>query len=278
MTDHLQLDEGTLAYDVTGEGPLVVLAHGMGDSRHSYRFLVPALVDAGYRVAALDLRGCGESTLGWSDHSRTAAAGDVLALIRHLGGPAVIVGQSFSGGVGTIAAAQAPDLVRGLVQIAPFTRRQSVDLKGLLTVKRHRQGMVRLGVAAMLENVSYWAKYLDVAFPTKPGDWSAELTRIEQKMSEPGRMKVLKAMGASSPTDAGDHLGRVLCPVVVIQGALDPDWADPRVEGEKIVADLPAGLGELHVIDGAGHYPHTQTPQAVLDVALPFLGRVFVDA
>ena len=65
MTEYLTLDEGTIAYDLSGAGPLVVLAHGMGDSRHSYRFVVPALVAAGYRVANVDLRGCGESSTGW---------------------------------------------------------------------------------------------------------------------------------------------------------------------------------------------------------------------
>src|SRR4051812_24521967 len=102
MTEYLTLNEGTIAYDLSGEGPLVVLAHGMGDSRHSYRFVVPALVAAGYRVVNVDLRGCGESSTGWAGYSRTDIAGDLVALVRHLGGPAVIVGQSISGGAATI--------------------------------------------------------------------------------------------------------------------------------------------------------------------------------
>ena len=65
MTEFLTVDGGTIAYTVTGKGPLVVLAHGMGDSRHSYRFLAPALAAAGYRVANLDVRGCGDSSHGW---------------------------------------------------------------------------------------------------------------------------------------------------------------------------------------------------------------------
>ena len=105
MTDHLSIDDHTLAYDVSGEGPLVVLAHGIGDSRHSYRFVAPALVAAGYRVAAVDIRGCGESSTGWDAYSRTAIAGDLVALIAHLGGPAVIVGHSISGGAATSAGA-----------------------------------------------------------------------------------------------------------------------------------------------------------------------------
>ena len=47
MPEHLSIAGNTLAYDVAGPGPLVVLAHGIGDSRHSYRFLAPALAAAG---------------------------------------------------------------------------------------------------------------------------------------------------------------------------------------------------------------------------------------
>ena len=56
MTEHLSIGADTIAYDLTGDGPLVVLAHGMGDSRHSYRFIAPALTTAGYRVANVDIR------------------------------------------------------------------------------------------------------------------------------------------------------------------------------------------------------------------------------
>ena len=108
MTEFLDIKGGRVAYDVTGEGPLIVLSHGIGDRRQAFRFLVPELVRAGFRVAAADMRGHGESSLGdWKSISRTDVAGDLVALIRHLGGPAVIVGHSLSGGAATIAAATA---------------------------------------------------------------------------------------------------------------------------------------------------------------------------
>jgi pimeloyl-ACP methyl ester carboxylesterase len=111
MTEFLNIDGGQIAYEVTGDGPLVVLSPGIGDRRQAYRFLVPKLAQAGYRVASADLRGHGESSMGWASVTgkdaitRTDVANDLLALVRRLGGPAVIVGHSISGGAATIAAA-----------------------------------------------------------------------------------------------------------------------------------------------------------------------------
>jgi pimeloyl-ACP methyl ester carboxylesterase len=270
MTEHLTIGKNTLAYDLIGEGPLVVLAHGLGDSRHSYRFVAPALAAAGYRVANVDIRGCGDSSLGWDGYTRTDIAGDLVALVRELGNPAVIIGHSVSGGAATIAAATAPHLIVGLVELAPFTMKQVNDLGGLVREKRYRAGATSMGRVAMLGSLSAWKQYLDLAYPVKPADWDHELARIDAKMSEPGRMKVLQAM-CKSAADAGAQLPNVKCPVLVIEGNADPDWANPQAEGERIIAALPQGLGNLVMIDGGGHYMHAQAPEQVVAQALPFL-------
>lgn len=275
MTEYLTVDGGTLAYEVTGaSGPLVVLAHGMGDSREAYRFVAPALVASGYRVATVDLRGCGESSVEWPSYSRTDIAGDLLALVEHLGSPAVLVGHSIAGGAATIAAAKAPALVTAVVELAPFTRKQQLAL-GDLRVPGFRRGMLRLLGTAVLGSVGQWRRYLELAYPgPKPADWDARLGQIEAMLREPGRMKAMQAMGRSAPVDAGAELGNVACPVLVVQGALDPDWASPQAEGEAIVAALPAGLGRLEMVPGAGHYPHVQFPSQVVTQMLSFLGSV----
>ncbi|MER7690864.1 alpha/beta hydrolase [Streptomyces sp. NPDC097610] len=272
MTEYLAVDGGTIAYEVTGSGPLIVLAHGMGDSRAAYRAVIPPLLAAGYRVAAVDLRGCGESSVGWSAWSRTAIADDLLAVVRHLGGPAVLVGHSISGGAATIAAAQEPSVITAVVELAPFTRKQSIRL-GDLRVKRFRQGMLRLLGAGAFGSVPLWRSYLDVAYPdVKPADWAERLRHIDSLLHEPGRMKAMQGMGRSAPTDAGAQLGNVRCPVLVVMGTLDPDWADPHAEGSAIIEALPSGLGRLEMIEGAGHYPHNQFPEQVVSLMLAFLG------
>ncbi|HEY5845925.1 MAG TPA: alpha/beta fold hydrolase, partial [Microlunatus sp.] len=196
MTEFLTIDGGTLAYELTGTtGSLMVLAHGMGDSRQAYRFLIPALVEAGYRVAAVDLRGCGESSAEWTSYTRTDIASDLVALVRHLGGPAVLVGHSIAGGAVTIAAATAPELVTAVVELAPFTRKQTMGL-GDLRVASFRRGMRHLLMTTLLGSTGQWAKYLDVAYPgNKPADWDTRMSQITTMLSEPGRMKALQAMG-----------------------------------------------------------------------------------
>ena len=273
MTEHLPIGDQTIAYDVSGTGPLVVLAHGMGDSRHSYRFIVPELVAAGYRVANVDIRGCGESSTGWKSYERTDIAGDLIAVVRHLGGPAVVVGQSISGGAATIAAATAPDDIAGIVELAPFTRKQSFDLFGILRTSHVRRGTIELTKVMMSGSLKGWLGYLDIAIPTKPADWSDDRARLETMLSQPDRMAVLRTMLKTSPADAGAKLADVHCPALIIEGSADPDWVDPGAEGSKIIGDVPNGLAELAVINGAGHYLHREVPAEVLALVLPFLHR-----
>ena len=172
MTEFVDVPGGRIAYEVAGSGPLVVLAHGIGVGRQDYRFLAPLLAQAGYRVASADLRGHGESSMGWASITRTDVAGDLLALIGQLGGPAVIVGHSLSGGAATIAAATRPDLVAAIVEINPFTRTVHYSLGGLLRVRRYRRGGFLLGGTRVFRSLGPWLRYLDLACPARPADYA----------------------------------------------------------------------------------------------------------
>src|ERR1700733_8306586 len=107
-TRFLDRPEGRIAYDVGGDGPLVVLVPGMGDLRSTYRFVAPALRRAGYRVACTDLRGHGDSDTTFASYGDIETAGDLIALIEELHGPAVVVGNSMGAGAATLAAALQP--------------------------------------------------------------------------------------------------------------------------------------------------------------------------
>jgi pimeloyl-ACP methyl ester carboxylesterase len=271
MTTFLDVPGGRIAYDVAGSGPLVVLSDGIGDRRQVYRFLAPKLVQAGYPVASPDLRGHGESSLGWASITRTDVAGDLLALIGHLGGPAVIVGHSISGGAATIAAATRPEQVSGIVEINPFTQTQKLNLGAFLRIGRYRRGISLLTGTQVLRSLSLWMRYLNVAYPAKPADYADYTSALAAKLREPGRMAEFMKTFKSTPADAEAQLPNIKCPALVIMGALDPDFADPQVEGEAIVAAMPARLGTVAMIDGAGHYPHAQRPDQMATLVIGFL-------
>src|SRR4051812_12631685 len=95
-TQWIERPGGRVAYDVAGEGPLVIAVPGMGALREEYRHLPPQLVAAGYRVATTDLRGHGDTDAGFDVYGDIPTAEDVLALADVLSpdAPVVLVGNS----------------------------------------------------------------------------------------------------------------------------------------------------------------------------------------
>jgi pimeloyl-ACP methyl ester carboxylesterase len=239
--------------------------------------LVPLLVEAGYRVANANLRGHGDSSIGFESISRADVAGDLLALIRHLGGPAVIVGQSLSGGAATIAAAQAPELVVAIVEINPFTRVPKTDLGAMLRLRRYRQAGLRISGVTVFHSLRMWLRYLDLAYPTKPTDWPDYQALLRAKLKEPGRMSEFLKTTKTKGADAEAELPNVQCPTLIVMGTADPDYPDPAAEGEAIVAALRPGLGTLTMLEGAGHYIQAERPDELAALVISFLAE-HVDA
>lgn len=265
---------GRIAYEVVGQGPLVVLSPGMADTRNTYRFLAPLIANAGYRVASVDLRGHGESSTDWGSYSHVDTARDLIAVIRKLGGPAIIVGQSFSGGAATIAATTNPDLVSAIAEIDPFTRPPKYSVAAMLrNDHNYRRGALLLARFVVTGSVKTWSKYLNVAYPgRKPADWDTWLAALQANLREPGRAKAAQKMISSSATlkQAAARLPDIRCPALVVMGSNDSDFPDPEAEAAEIVGLLPAGLGRYEMIENAGHYPHAQYPQQVADALLLF--------
>ncbi len=97
------------------------------------------------------------------------------------------------------------------------------------------------------------------------------MAALAAKLREPGRMAEFMKTFKSTPADAEAQLPNIRCPALVIMGTLDPDFADPRTEGDAIAATMPADAGTAAMVDGAGHYPHAQSPDAVAEMVIPFL-------
>jgi pimeloyl-ACP methyl ester carboxylesterase len=277
-TQFADVEGGRIAYDVIGQGPLVVLSSGMADTRSAYRFLAPLIAAAGYTVANVDLRGHGASSTGWSSYTHEDTAGDLLSVIDAIGAPAVLVGHSFSAGAATLAAARNPEKIRAVAMIDPFTRPPKYELGALLrNAHGYRSGAIAIGRFALGGKPQTWAKYLDVAYPqVKPADWDGYISALIGNLSEPGRAEAAVKMITSKPAhatlaQAKEELTELRCPVLIVMGADDSDFPDPEAEALGIAAAIPSGAARHVMIERAGHYPHAQYPEQTAAAIIPFL-------
>lgn len=101
------------------EAPLVVLLHGIWGFWWSWRFQIPALAAAGYRVAAVDLRGSGASDKPPTGYDVPTQVADVSAVIRSLGAQqAVVIGSGTGGDIAWAAQAYARRTVTAVGTLA----------------------------------------------------------------------------------------------------------------------------------------------------------------
>ena len=113
-TQVLPVPGARLAYEVTGDGPAVVLVHGFGLDMRMWDPQAANLAPRS-RVLRYDCRGFGASG-PFDPATPYTHAGDLLALLDHCGiGQAVLAGLSFGGRIVLQAALAAPDRVAGLV-------------------------------------------------------------------------------------------------------------------------------------------------------------------
>lgn len=254
---------GRVAYEVSGEGPLVVLVPGMGDLRSSYRFLAPRLVGAGYRVALSDLRGHGDSDPTFESYGDLETAGDIIALVEQLGGPAVVVGNSMAAGAGVCAAAERPELVSGLVLLGPFVRNGEVGAV--------MKALMRVAMAPPVAALT-WKTYLPRLYAGRtPEDQEAYLRDVVASLRRPGHAAAFSRTTRLTHDPAEARLGQVTAPTLVVMGELDPDFPDPAVEAAWIAETLG---GRAVMVPEAGHYPQSQQPELVADEVIGFLAEV----
>ncbi|NMM30577.1 MAG: alpha/beta hydrolase [Cellulomonas sp.] len=258
--------EGRIAYAVAGDGPLVVLVPGMGDLRSTWRELVGPLTGAGYRVAALDLRGHGGSDTTFTEHGDVVTAQDLLALVEHLGGPAVVIGNSMGTSAAAWAAAERPGLVSGLVLVSPMLREPSAS--GRL------RPLIHLAYRALFARpwgAAVWATYYrTVLNKGAKAPWLGEHVRaVRASMRRHGGLRSFRDLVLALDHSVVEaRLGEVRTPALVVVGALDPDYPDPAAELDWTTTAIGAqGL----LLPDVAHYAQHQAPEAVVPATLAFL-------
>ncbi len=264
----LELPDGTLAYSDEGDGPLIVATPAMLDLRSELRLLTPLLVAAGFRVVSIDQRGMGETSASWPAYGSIPMAADLTALIRHLdAGPAIIYGTSNGSAAGVYVAAEAPELVRGLVLVAPFVRDGEMSW-----LQRRLMGLMRIPALATPLYLSYYPKWE----PNPPADSAEHLARLKANLREPERRGVIGSyMLEQTHREAEARLGRVSAPSLVIMGTGDIDWPDPVSEARWIVEQLGSSL---LLLDGAGHHPHVEQPERISTAVAAFAHELAASA
>jgi pimeloyl-ACP methyl ester carboxylesterase len=90
-------------------------------------------------------------------------------------------------------------------------------------------------------------------------------------LKQSGRIEALYQMMLASKAPSEERLARVSVPALVVMGSKDPDFKDPEAEARLIAGKMKA---QVHILPGAGHYPHVEMIDAVLPLVLPFLAGV----
>ena len=270
------------------DAPLVLLLHGFPEFWWSWRAQLPELSAAGYRAAAMDLRGYGGSDKPPRGYDPNTLAQDVSGVVKALGArSAVVVGHGWGGYVGWATAALYPREVSALCAVsAPHPRvmlkvlrpghrvlaLQHVLAMQLPVLPERRLSDPRAGFVR--SHLSAWSSP-DSPFP----DDAAVATYTEALSLWPAPHCALEyhrwlfRSRLRADGRAFDRLmsGRVGQPLCVIHGDDDPAVPATSAAGSR------AHVGDSYqfrTLEGAGHFPHEEQPAAFNDLLLSWLARV----
>ena len=115
----LVADEWNRDADIAADKPTILMLHGGGQNRHSWKNTGQILADAGFHVVALDSRGHGDSDRSpTANYSLETLTGDTLQAIYQIGRPVALIGASMGGLTSLPVAHEAgPELVTKLVLV-----------------------------------------------------------------------------------------------------------------------------------------------------------------
>lgn len=259
---------GGLRYFVAGDGPPIVLLHGLGGLASNWRLVAPALA-TGRRVIVPDLPGHGGSAALAEAPSIDPFAEAVLEVAAAEDAvPAPWVGHSLGGLVGLRAAVRRPDAVNGLVLaagagISSATRRGEVTVIALGALRPGRL----IGRQAQLISRSRLGRTLTF------GWWGvADPAGFDPEMAEafllgpPQHTDTASAGRALVASDPRADLDRVRCPCLCLWGTRD-NWV-PLKDGMEYARRLRA---PLRTIADCGHLLIGERPEAVVHAVREFV-------
>jgi len=269
-----------------GDGPLVLLLHGFPEFWWTWRHQLVALAAAGYRAVAVDLRGYGGSDKPPRGYDLITAAADAAGLIRALGeANATVVGHDWGGLTAWTLAAYFPKSVHrmAVVSVAHPLRMRARMLSSPLRITRalartegaaERAGyplafqvpmfperqLIRDGGALVGEILSAWSA---------PGWPDQETVRIYQRAMrippvahtslEYHRWFVRSTFRPDGLRYARQMRTPVTAPVLHLHGAADSCIPPQAARGAGQYVEGPY---RWKVIEGAGHFPHEERPEA----------------
>jgi 3-oxoadipate enol-lactonase len=237
-------DGAEIAVEITGEGPPIVFAHGLGGNHLSW-FQQVADFSRRHACIAFSHRGFAPSTDPAGTPDPRLYAGDLIALLDHLSIPkAVIVGQSMGGWTAVETALAVPDRVAGIV-LACTTGSFDYDGFGDDEVARWR-GAAPKAIDALVARGIHRAAGARMAEenPALHGLYQA-IDRMNHALDKNEIGNRIRAMRVRGPADAA----RIACPVLCITGEEDLLIA-PR--GVRLVADRMPNA-RVSVVPASGH-------------------------
>lgn len=272
---HLTIHGHDVGYRMAGQGPVILLIHGMAGSSRTWREAMPLLA-RNHTVIAPDLLGHGESAKPLGDYSLGAYASGLRDLLVTLDvDRATIVGQSLGGGVAMQLAYQHPDLCERLVLVGSggLGREVSLILR-LLALPGAEYAMPLLFppfVRDVGNSVMGWFGERGLRAPRASEMWRAygSLTDTRNRRAFVRTLRAVVDHGGQS-VSARDRLyltGAV--PTLLIWG--DHDTVIPVSHAYSAHEEMPGS--ELEIFEGAGHFPHVEDPQRFVDVLDDFIRR-----
>lgn len=259
--------------------PLVLLLHGFPECWWTWREVLPALGAAGYRAAAMDLRGFGGSDRPPSGYSLSNLADDVAGVVRALGyREAVVIGHGLGGQVGWVMAGRHPSMVRALVPVSAPHPAALRTLRGrLLSGTAVQYATLKLPIVpertlststGMEQLLRSWTG------PHTRDRVASQAAYYAALLAQPGAahsaLETLRQVRLGRQTLAA--LSRpVRVPLLSIQGEVDP--VQPAQAYARDTHHVDGRLAQV-TIRGVGHFPQEEAPERLTQALMPFLTEV----